>query len=161
MHPVIKSLARHARRWGGRIVEYSDAEYRRVKHQFGWSEAPFHPGNLGVNWPGKVIGIAAGAIDWPAVIHEMGHVFASRLKPDRSAEWEFLGWEIVLARQYDLPFYRRCNHDYGIEWSWNGNHYPTIGDLSDSAWAAFCEEHIALAKGDGLINRHGKPVAIR
>ncbi len=73
----------------------------------------------GLLWRQKIIYTVHGRGNVNGIIHEMGHVFASPHHPGCACyechEWNWLGWEIILARQIGvMPLWSYHNADYNV-----------------------------------------------
>jgi hypothetical protein len=104
---VIDKLKAYCQKWRGDLVVLTpeafdklpmfDWEESRLR---GWHEAPGAAG-MGIHWPSRRVFVRSTNVNQPVdIIHEMGHVFASKHNPERSDadEQTFLGWEIQVAR---------------------------------------------------------------
>lgn len=80
-------------------------------------EAPFNR-EVGLNYVDKVIYARHINVTPTAVIHEMGHVFASEKEPLDCDEVEFLGWEYALSREVGLvkEFKEGVSKSYNFGW---------------------------------------------
>ena len=163
MRVVLRRLRQRTRRWGGRIVYIP----RKIEATRALDFAPFTAWDLASSHsekavyfsdfccPEKVEDFAVG------LIHELGHVFAEPYGPNdsRSNEFEFLGWEIVLARQVGLSDLEFCrgNKDYGID-----DDGTELREFlaKPRELAKFLAETVEKAKKAGLI-KHGYPVSVR
>ena len=141
--------------WGGRLIELPEEEYRQDQQI---QEAPFSAGDLGIRWAAKEIVFTRRLPLEPVeIIHEMGHVFAATGRPDEIQEFDFLGWEYVLALEVGIS--RR-------DWVHENQHYAVTDDGDELGYMGYGEvttlldERIRVATAAGLI-REGKPVAIR
>lgn len=122
----LRALARICRRFSGRLSVLSQRAFdalfeQHVDHVYGGEElsaAPFADAH-GLWWKKKIIYTVQGRENVNNIIHEMGHVFAAPHHPDCSCrtchEWNWLGWEIALARQIDaVPTWSYHNASYAI-----------------------------------------------
>lgn len=141
--------------WGGRLVELTEEAYRQEQHV---QEAPFSAGDLGIRWAAKeVVFTRRLPLEPVEVIHEMGHIFAAKAVPDEIKEFDFLGWEYMLALQVGIS---------QQDWVHDNQHYAVtddgdeLGYMSEGEVSALLDERIRAATVAGLI-REGKPVAIR
>lgn len=160
MGPVLQKLGALANSWGGSIREVTPEEwskiaglevigvgYWRMNPVRGFSLAPFSSRDLGVFWRRKQV-VFSGQGDWPEVIHEMAHVFASNKKPDLAEEWPFLGWEYAVAKYVEGPLkdWYSYMRDYMI--SKDGD---TFGDLSPSQRHLLCQKRLQVARDLKLV----------
>lgn len=91
-------LRRMVRSWGGDIILLEGAAFpERV------AEAPFAWGVFGVDWYNKKIYARSGCFKRPmGFIHEAGHIFAVNSIPTFAEEFDFMGWEYLMARELDV-----------------------------------------------------------
>lgn len=147
-----RKLSRIARRWGGEIIRLTQEQYYYLGRQTGISEAPFAV-ELAVNYSEKTIYCVTPT--WYELVHEMGHVFACRQPPRQSSDFDFLGWEWVLARQ--LKGVRKWiagNADYGV------NPEEDMGDLTPTQVTKLLQERLEDAIQQGIVVK-GRAVSIR
>lgn len=167
MTPEIQRLAQHCRQWGGVLVEWSNEQFDAIKGdrfrplRRGWSFAPFESADVAIHWRSKTIAIPFGFRRWPSIVHEMGHVFASKRPPQSSSEYVWIGWEIALARTIDLREWL-CN-DYVIDFTYGRDHYYVLSALAKvpEALEEFIAKRTKIARARGLIGSAGQPLAIR
>lgn len=163
MDPVIKRLKSECARLGGRLLIIPLESYKRLEESFKWvdgspfSDAPFVDWH-GVNWKTKTIYAVRGHESVNAIIHEMGHIFADSNDPDHASEWDWLGWEICMAK------HARCwkawdagNYNYGVLWE----NVRDWGKLTPKLKDKLTKDRIKHAKVRGLISKSGVPLAIR
>jgi len=154
---IVRRLARLCLKWGGELRRVSSDEYDRwMARRFSYSEAPFSSNMIGVAWKKKWV-ITSGTILWTDVIHEMGHVFASKKSPETSDEWAFFGWEYALVKHVRGPFdvWKENNKDYAV------NDGGLFGHLRADQIATLLKERTGAARELGLLDKRGRPVAIR
>lgn len=169
MGSEIASLQKIAKRWGGEIRQVSEAEFAKVKARLrSFSEAPFSAQDLGVDWHRRRI-LYVDDPGWAAIIHEMGHTFACDIHPTNSDEFEFLGWEFLMAQHIgaDLAEWVKQNKDYQVSaedfdpmCKGKGESFAQIGDLTKTQFDSMIQTRIEVAKQIGL-TRGNKPRAIR
>ena len=94
---VISRLQSLTEKWGGSFLRANWYDWRTCP--VGIIEAPFASYPLGVNFNMKVIAFDPKRVKWQHIIHEMGHVFASDNHPEKTDEYQFLGWEYIIAKQ--------------------------------------------------------------
>jgi len=124
----ILSLEKLANKWGGKFETLSKPEttstntYLAIRENFehrGFEFAPFAlPKHiLGINFSKKIIVFNLNTILWGNLIHEMGHVFASKFRPLHSNEWSFFGWEYIVAKYIkgSINVWYEHNYDYVID----------------------------------------------
>lgn len=147
-----RKLSRMVRRWGGEVVRLTQEQYYYLGRQAGVSEAPFAV-ELAVNYEKKAIYCVAPA--WYELVHEMGHVFASRKSPRQSNDFDFLGWEWMLARQLKgVRKWIEGNADYGV------NPEEDLGDLTPIQVRKLLQERLDDAIQQGIVVK-GRAVSIR
>ena len=163
---VVQRLRRRARRWGGDLIEVSDKEFesRRVP------QAPFTGWHVGLRFRAKQVVFAEFAqprdiaFFTATLLHEMGHVFATTRAPYKAEEYDFLGWEIALARKVGLTdaAFCRANADYEIDEHQGDAYYGQFRDFvgDPKGRLAFLTQRVERAKELGLIRR-GHPVSVR
>ena len=154
----LRRLRYWAKKWGGSIEETGNLYWPSVQ------TAPFDD-LFGVNFKKKIIYYRNDALEKrgqpyfiAGIIHEMGHVFASRLSVNKSKEYNFFGWEYNLARQIRFPIkeWRYGNRDYVID----EEYAHDVKQISDKDFRRFVKEIIARAMKHKLIV-DSKCVAIR
>lgn len=123
-------------------------------------------GEYGIHWSRKTIYAVCSTTHIGFVIHEAGHVFADRSPPgDRKCdEWEWLGWEIAVARRIGaMRAWSIQNASYqmgdGIDGGIGAN--KDWSDLSAKERRAIITERIAHAQKIGLIDADGSPRSVR
>lgn len=120
----------------------------------------------GIRWDRKIVYAGRNTTHIGFVIHEAGHVFADRHPPNdaKCVEWEWLGWEITVARQIGAM------RAWSIQ---NGNYHMGEGidggvgknkdwsDLTAKERQAIITDRVAHAQKVGLIGADGSPRSIR
>jgi len=143
----LERLADLCTEWGGSLIQVSDEEYEAgsTTNDKGYYHCPFAEG-LGVQWNTKVI-MYTGEVNPSAVIHEMGHVFASHSTPRHADEYSFFGWEYALSQYVGIPFeeWAENNKDYVV-----GN-LTEFGCLKHQQQKHIIEERLQLARNTGLL----------
>lgn len=161
-HPIyVKRLAAKCASWGGELRVMPPSLWRGLIREAqntvgGLEVAPFDSLH-GVDWGAKVVYAVDKYVDIGAVIHEMGHVFASMAPPNTSTEFDFFGWEVALARE--LGCYR--------QWSTGSASYSVTG--AGDPWASqapqekrqIIRERHDHARLLGLLDKRGNAIAIR
>lgn len=169
MIKALQRLGELCRMWGGelRVLGHVDEfdKYFPERDPFdhgtvyGRSKSPFAEWH-GIDWRKKRIVTVHGQAKINAVIHEMGHVFASRHHPDSGdgdAEFDFFGWEVAVAKMV------------GAFRTWSaGNNSYSVTDDGDS-WGncaghkrrRIIVERVARARELKLLDAFLRPVAIR
>jgi hypothetical protein len=164
MMTPLQKLAGLATSWGGALREVSTEEFLKIagltlSKQFeggkiwegpprrGFYGAPFTNHDLGVLWAKKQV-VYSGTVGWPEVIHEMGHVFACRVNPNRSEEFDFLGWEYALAKYIEGPMDEWLRELRNYQIASDGREF---GDLSPSERFKFLQERLEIARQKKLV----------
>jgi hypothetical protein len=148
---ALERLRALARGWGGDLQQIDlDSPL--------WSllirNAPFSK-SLGVDHARKIVYFTDG-FEIGEVIHEMGHVFASN-RPDFSEEYDFFGWEFLVAVEVDLvEEWVEAAGNYSV----GGPQYVEFGDMTREEQSDLLEERVQCAERIGLV-RDGKPVSVR
>jgi hypothetical protein len=165
----LTALAAICRRLGGQLVicESQDAFFEILDAD----EDVCMPGTVGsiseygIHWRKKIIYAVHDTKHIGFIIHEAGHVFADRHDPDdaKCDEWEWLGWEIVVARRLDAwSAWSRQNAHYhlgdGIRGVGKGKDWR---ELSSKARHTIIADRLAHAKKIGLISPRGVPRSLR
>lgn len=134
-----------------------------------FSPAPFNAG-LGCLWKRRVIvcdpWFVRTVSDAAEVIHEMGHVFASRTPPNDKLtdETDFLGWEYALARKLKcVGAWLAGMKNYGVAGLPTtigmGKGSFELGDLTRPERRDLLCERLALAEKLGL-TKDGVPMSL-
>ncbi len=158
MGAEVPKLRRLCRRWGGDLRCVTSDEFEQLKQTRAFYEAPFTHRDIGVIWSRKLV-VYAGEIAWVEAIHEMGHVFASRMNPDHANELLFLGWEIAMVDHIkgDFPTWLAGNKEY--ETTKNGG--QSLGDMSPNERDNLFAERLVIAREAGILGLRNRPLAIR
>jgi hypothetical protein len=134
--------------WGGSLIQVSKEEYNECSttNDKGYYHCPFASG-LGVEWNKKII-MYTGEVNPSAVIHEMGHVFASHQTPRHSDEYAFFGWEYAVSKYVRIPFkeWAESNNDYAV-----GSRCEEFGSLKPKEQKEIIEERLQVARASGLL----------
>lgn len=111
---------------------------------------------LAIDWPGKRVLYQRGA-KVGDMIHELGHVFASKLEPKKAREMDFFGWEFALAKEvgvvkeWVLASKGYCINSDGEE----------FGMLSRDDQSDLIEEFVTRGRSSGLLDRDCRPKSVR
>lgn len=173
MPSPLEQLTRLCVDWGGSIRSVNKETMRRLLGADGllredgsrvgsFSLAPFVSELIGILWSKKDIYYLDDDLERlpiSALIHEMGHVFASTQTPDDAQEFDFFGWELAMADHIGLPrpLWIKENQYYVVTASPSSD---CLGDLPPAEMEALFKERLDLATANGLL-REGVPVAIR
>lgn len=161
--PHRRRLAKLCQKLGGRLIRVSEDTFQQIDAltKRAWHEAPFTHHMLALSWHHKTIAYS-GDVSWTEIIHEMGHVFACSKSPRYyPEEWPFFGWEIAVAKMFDLKHWIDTN-DY-IVGSDAEDICPseTMKDLTPKQLDTMIQERVAVAKRTGLLDKHDRPRSIR
>jgi hypothetical protein len=160
----IKKLQRFARRLGGDVVVITWDQLREMdtkpQSDEEFSGSPFSISH-GISWNKRIVYVAPDSGEDPreiigGIIHELGHVLASKDPPNKAMEFEFFFWEYRVAERLGLQeAWEYSTHNYGVD-----------GDGSE--WGPLKPEErkkvLVEAKKDAMkagVIRRGLPVSIR
>jgi hypothetical protein len=122
--------------------------------------APF-TGDLAVDWAKRKILFYGNKHPWPHLVHEAGHLLASKVTPDNSNEISFLGWEVSVVKHLNLSmeYWVKNNSDYGID----EKLYADIGALArvPQDFEDYMKKHIDYAKKHKMVSEDGVPLVVR
>lgn len=164
----IEELRKLVEKWGGTLEKVSRDEIYAIEEQAGFAAAPF-TGGLGVFWKDKRI-LFTEQTHWSAIIHEMGHVFVGKCEPENEPnEFDFFGWEYLIAKRFDIEAWRKENADYVVT-----EDGKSLGDLTnefnervmhgmnldEKEFQALITERLQRAEELGMI-QNGEPVTLR
>ncbi len=157
MRLYLARLAVLCKKLGGELRLISDAEFTALMEPEDnpeWDEAPFTRWHA-VNWKQRLIIAAEKHASLNGIIHEMGHVFADPMPPTASNEFDWLGWEIAVAK------YVGCYR----QWS-TGNKDYCIGDMNWGEASARRKHELILdriveAQDDGILSAQLRPLAVQ
>src|SRR5574343_1000447 len=154
-------LQRIARRWGGDVVVLDGPGYHEklVENLGLLLKAPFIQGHC-IDWDKRIVYVKKSNLCLHAVIHEMGHLFATNHHPDdrRCDELTWLGWEYTIARNLRIvTAWRKGNANYGmgnLADSWD------MGDLNKPAFRRAMDKAIRIAEKRKIV-RGNRVFAVR
>ena len=155
----IERLQALAREWGGDIKRVPPPPTGRMALfvDGGHSHCPFD--DLAVHFERREVWHWEAAPNVGSLIHEAGHVFASRIAPEHSEEYDFFGWEAVVARRAGVfDEWLESSGNYQIQTLDPGG--QEFGRLDRTYQRRLLADRIRVAKRAGLI-RFGRPVSIR
>ena len=145
-HPHIATLACWSEKRGTRVIRLAPGEYREVLNEARWDHdwyiCPFD-GLAGLFWDARIVVYVDSS--WSTVLHEIGHVLASRRRPHRCDETRFLGWEWAWLQQLDARAWQRLNSD----------------NLSPEHFRARLESALRVAQRRGLVDDKNRPLHLR
>lgn len=152
MKTPIEILRAKCQKWGGDLVLMSSEEFERA---LDIQEAPFTTG-LGVQYGRKTVIYTNPEVLWTDVVHEMAHVFASRVPPMRSDESQFFGWEWLVGKRFvrDIPGWIKGYADYCVD---SGHDFAT---LSFKEQMEEVHKSVEIGKQYGNISK-GWPICVR
>ena len=159
---IIKKLGSYANRWGGGLLAVTLDVFCGFTRCRGFSHAQYTCGELGVLYLEKLIVYvpnSAPEVEPVSLVHEMGHVFASRSRPNSSKEFGFFGWEYMLCQRVGITIaaWRKSHANYRV--GSRGN-YCCIKDMSENEYEKMIGQAVRHAARFGLIV-DGEPVSIR
>ena len=166
---ALRRLRRLVKPWGGEIRLLSEEAYYKLDtaspRRSGFSPAPFGC-YCGVHYRDRAVILGAPLREHlvAEVIHEMGHVFASRKSPDASEEFDFLGWEMATARHVGLPWaaWRRGSKNYQLWDIRREERWPAeVGACSYAELALVYADRVAHAIKLGLVSETHRPLCVR
>lgn len=159
---AISRLWELCKAWGGELKFVTEEQHEQLfeaDHALarGWHDSPFIDYH-GVNFEEKRVYVVPKRACVGAIIHEMGHVFATEQEPGPADEYPWLGWEICLARL--VGAYR--------PWSEQNAHYG-ISDHGIADWGTatpaqrkmLIRDRVKHGQRIGIIDANEVPLAIR
>lgn len=167
-NPLAK-LQRMAKRWGGEVVVETTRRFDPmhpylILDRVDVSTAPFDS-YYAINWHERRVlidPVVAGRVSIPSVIHEMGHVFASRRSPNnlRCDETSWLGWEYLIAKRVGciMADWHGWHDGYGLGSLYDGYDYGALSKREQQEAITYA---IAAGKHHGNITADGRPRAVR
>jgi hypothetical protein len=159
MSNVYENFVNKIRSWGGNVIHLNEDEFEDVHNDVYFFLAPFCDDNLGINWKNKII-YFEGKENIPNMIHEAGHLFASKDNPNESDEWSFFGWEYKLAQELKIiDEWDAANFGYQVDLEESTGSVPW-SSLTQAERAKVIGNRLVEAKKIGLIV-NGKAVNIR
>jgi hypothetical protein len=124
-------------------VAVAPEQYKHLVGDHTVHEAPF-TSLLATDWNRKKIYHVDS--HWADIIHEMGHVFAARTDPNNCCEYDFFGWELMLARRVgSLVAWVKRNEEYLVE------DVQPLGALTPTVRRALLHERVAVVRELGLV----------
>lgn len=119
--------------------------------------APFTSYQMAILWKKKTV-VHDGGVQWPDLIHELGHIFAAKGLPNgKGEETDWLGWEVGMVKWLKAPMRPWVKSN---SWYETGDHGP-LGLMKTSERDVYLREMLSRAKEDGLVSRRGVPQAVR
>lgn len=148
----IDRLRALCQQWGGDLIEVSDDEFLTLSCRDDFYDAPFGSAEFGTLWRQKRIYYTSKTA-WPDLVHEMGHVFASRRNPNACNEYDFLGWEYAVARFIGAltSDWRAGMADYQLMDDETGRG-DDIGSLSRRDFRRLMLDRLTVARRKGLLD---------
>jgi len=118
--------------------------------------APFISAHA-IDWTARIIYVVKGRADVPAILHEMGHVFASRRSPWHSKEFSFFGWEYLLAKELGITrAWAKSNQGYSV-----GDDGTLYADLTPQQRKRVVQTQILKGIKLGIISKGHVPLTVR
>lgn len=107
MTPELRRVLALAKRRGAKFAIVDDAAWEATRNGRGrsrrWYESPSTHLDLAIDGRTQTVMISASITNDVGaagnVIHEFGHIHASRRSVENSDEWAWLGWEFAVARE--------------------------------------------------------------
>lgn len=167
MNRAVKELQRLCRAWGGDLILMPRRAFELLEHYDRSGARMFTPAPAssfhGLNWDAKLVFATHEDVNAGSVIHEMGHVFASDVSERDCDEWSWLGWEIRLAQQVGAyRVWSKQNEAYVMgDYDGLGVDGEEWGTITSGGRRAVARDRIAAGKRFRIINRSGRPIAIR
>jgi hypothetical protein len=158
---ALSRLRRLIEPWGGSI----QVVYSMPENDDDWYPAPFaefcRQDTLGLWWTRKrIVMCSPMSLHYVGdVIHECAHLFATTKRPDESSEWDFLGWEMVVAERVGLPMpsWRQAHYNYFVDLDTS----RTIVEYTDKELRHLYEDRVMYAWLTGIIDEKGRPLSVR
>ncbi len=148
---IVLRLRRFARKFGADVVLDSNPS------DGDWSPAPFSL-YLSIDWFTKRVAVDPDlpATEAAAIVHELGHILATRDTPQGSDEWSFFGWEwrVACTCGIERAWLQSCR-DYAL------GDCREVGELSTLQVQEVLSERCRAARRKGLLDRNGAPRALR
>ncbi len=155
--------------WGGTLRILGLAAFEDLAEEDGYSWAPFATASsgIGVHHARRIVLLAAPMRSHRVaeVLHEMAHVFASRVEPDEAEEYDFLGWEMAVARLTGLPWSAwREKNDYQMWADGSQKDYRWAAEVhacTDAQMEALFADRLARARELGQVDAEARPLCVR
>ena len=172
---IPERFKQEAERLGGRFVVVSKKSYqfiteknisrgwdRKSKPNI-WYQCPFNDG-IAINYDRKIVMYSPEMepLHPGHLCHEMGHVFATKKKPNRADEYSFLAWEMLLAKRLRVfTQWVQDQEEYSLDQRYGINN-EMVDDIGDADRLGLLKEVYKDAKNHAENNIRAKlPVAIR
>lgn len=149
---ILAKLNIIAESWGGSIVGVPEKQYIKIMENKDFYDAPFTGASLGIFWKQKKIVFGLdNEPTWPAIVHEMGHIFGcfdNEPPSKEKSESGFFGWEYLLIKSIKAPIkeWENDNTNYAVYFEGKDD----FGDLNKAQKKLFIDECIkeGIAKGN-------------
>jgi hypothetical protein len=151
--PAMEALRSLVESWGGHFehVTLSDPIWDSEE-----VAAAQYSAFLGVDYGRKIIYTVDGFCPGE-VLHEVGHVFASLHNPAFAEEYDFFGWEFVVAQKVGLvEEWLKGTGNYSV----GGTSFIEFEEMTIEEQSDLIEERVQRAVALGLIVG-GEPVSVR
>lgn len=154
-------LARLCRRWCGKIVFMPHEAFRSLPYNAPDTDGLTRSPDMvhAIDWPNRKVIAVDHRHNVGAIIHEMGHLFLEEGRPSATEEFDWLGWEIVLARR--ARCYRvwdKQNAEFVLNLEGRARSW---GDLARSEKARLAADRIDHAQAIGIVSKDGEPLCTR
>ena len=101
-----RALFRLIKQWGGKVHAYKTSEEYEAHKNQKFSAAPFTTNDIGTNFRAKALFYSEeNPPTWGDIVHEMGHLFATKYGPNNAkcVEPHWVGWEYALVKKIRAP----------------------------------------------------------
>lgn len=159
VHEAVLRCRELAKQLGGRVIVVD--HFRKAKPTE--VSCPFST-SLSIDWDAKIVYVseAAKREDVSGLIHEMGHVFASRQPSNQSKEWPFFGWEYCAALKLGLLYqWDHGNANYSISSSISSRYRGDWGDQTPDQKDEIIRDRITYAIKAKMVSKQWEPLSIR
>lgn len=147
-------LDRCIRSWGGQLIILDEDDYERMldEDQSDINQAPFDP-NYSVDWCKGIIYAVKESLTISPLLHEMGHVFASKFPPfhEECNELTWFGWEYAFAKRLKLVSeWITENYHYGLGYLYDGPGV-NLGELCNSSLTKALTTALDVSRSHNLL----------
>jgi hypothetical protein len=169
-----RALFRLIKKWGGRVESFETSDEYKEFAELKFSGAPFTSHDVGVNFRTKTLYYSEEEPpDWTDIVHEMGHIFATKHGPtsSRCLEPQWIGWEYALVKRIRAPIdvWYESVGDYSDDWDCDccntrGYRYIELGDLSPKCLREYFKDRVAYCvKRKTVEQKNGRynPIPVR
>lgn len=147
-------LDRCIRAWGGQLTILSRDAYKRVlaEDQEDINQAPFDS-NYSIDWCKGIVYAVKDHLAIPPILHEMGHIFASKFPPfhENCDELTWFGWEYAFAKRLKVVSkWIASNHEYGLGYLYDGPGCD-LGELCNQGRAEVFAAALEVSRRNNLL----------